>query len=96
MSKLADSKTLVSTDPTRVPFKVLAFDLLALGKRKEAEELASLGRKEIQLAEDEMPGLMALQLANAVEAYNLARKRAPNYAHRIIQVNVVRFNNGKD
>jgi hypothetical protein len=38
----------------------------------------------------------ALQLANAVEAYNLARKRAPNYAHRIIQVNVVRFNNGKD
>jgi hypothetical protein len=45
---------------------------------------------------DEMPGLMALQLANAVEAYNLARKRAPNYAHRIIQVNVVRFNNGKD
>ncbi len=61
MSKLADSKSLVSTDPTRVPYKVLAFDLLALGKRKEAEELASLGRKEIQLAEDEMPGLMALR-----------------------------------
>jgi hypothetical protein len=37
-----------------------------------------------------------LQLDNAVEAYNLARKRATNYAHRIIQVNVVRFNNGKD
>jgi adenosylhomocysteinase len=61
MSKLADSKTLVSTDPSRVPFKVLAYDLLDAGKRKEAEEIASLGRKEIQLAEDEMPGLMALR-----------------------------------
>jgi hypothetical protein len=38
----------------------------------------------------------ALALKYAVEAYNSARKRAPNYAHRIIQVNVVRFNNGKD
>jgi hypothetical protein len=43
-----------------------------------------------------------LQLDNAVEAYNSARKRAPNYEHRIIQVNVVRYNgkpqnqNGKD
>jgi hypothetical protein len=37
----------------------------------------------------------ALQLANAVEAYNLAIKRAPNYHHRIIQVNVVQFNNIK-
>ena len=40
MSKLADSKTLVSTDPSRVPFKVRAFDLLAAGKRKDAEEIA--------------------------------------------------------
>lgn len=37
----------------------------------------------------------ALALANATEGYNHARKRAPNYAHRIIQVNVVRFAYGK-
>ena len=61
MTKLAAGKSLVSTDPSRVPFKVRAFDLLEQGKRKEAEEIASLGRKEIQLAEDEMPGLMALR-----------------------------------
>lgn len=61
MSKLANAKTLASSDPSRVPFKVRAFDLLEQGKRKDAEELASLGRKEIQLAEDEMPGLMALR-----------------------------------
>lgn len=33
----------------------------------------------------------ALALANAAEAYKLARKRAPHYAHRIIQINVVQF-----
>jgi len=37
----------------------------------------------------------ALALANATEAYNRARKRAPDYAHRVIQLNVVRFSNGK-
>ncbi len=46
---------------TRLPFKVKAFDLLAAGKKEEAAEIASLGRKEITLAEDEMPGLMALR-----------------------------------
>ncbi len=45
----------------RVPFKVRAFDLLAEGKRAEAQTLADLGRKEITLAEEEMPGLMALR-----------------------------------
>jgi adenosylhomocysteinase len=45
----------------RPPFKVKAFDLLAAGKKDEAAEIASLGRKEITLAEDEMPGLMALR-----------------------------------
>ena len=45
----------------RVPFKVRAFDLAAAGKREEAETLVALGRKEIELAEDEMPGLMILR-----------------------------------
>ena len=45
----------------RLPFKVRAFDLLAEGKREEAQTLADLGRKEIDLAEEEMPGLMALR-----------------------------------
>lgn len=45
----------------RLPFKVRAFDLLAAGKRDEAQALVALGRKEIELAEDEMPGLMALR-----------------------------------
>jgi adenosylhomocysteinase len=51
----------VSEDPNRLPFRVKAFDLLKAGKRSEAQEMADLGRKEIQLAEDEMPGLMALR-----------------------------------
>ncbi len=45
----------------RPPFKVRAFDLAAAGKREEAETLIKLGRKEIELAEDEMPGLMVLR-----------------------------------
>lgn len=49
----------------RLKFKVRAFDLLAAGKRAEAEELVELGRKEIMLAEDEMPGLMALRARHA-------------------------------
>jgi adenosylhomocysteinase len=62
MSTVVDTKKVaLASDPSRVPFKVRAFDLLAEGNREEAEALASLGRKEIQLAEDEMPGLMALR-----------------------------------
>jgi adenosylhomocysteinase len=62
MSLVLDKKTSsAASDASRVPFKVRAFDLLAQGNREEAEALASLGRKEIQLAEDEMPGLMALR-----------------------------------
>lgn len=45
----------------RLAFKVRAFDLLADGKREEALALVDLGRKEIMLAEEEMPGLMALR-----------------------------------
>jgi adenosylhomocysteinase len=58
MSAVATTKQAATE---RLPFKVKAFDLLAEGKRKEALELAELGRKEITLAEDEMPGLMALR-----------------------------------
>ena len=50
-----------NVDADRLPFKVRAFDLLAEGKEAEARELADLGRKEISLAEEEMPGLMALR-----------------------------------
>ncbi|QDV21824.1 adenosylhomocysteinase [Aureliella helgolandensis] len=55
----ATSPTAASTD--RLPFKVRAYDLLAAGKREEAQSLLDLGRKELTLAEDEMPGLMALR-----------------------------------
>ncbi|MCA9192418.1 MAG: adenosylhomocysteinase [Planctomycetales bacterium] len=58
MSAVASPKN-ASAD--RLPFKVRAFDLLAAGKREEAQVLLDLGRKEIMLAEDEMPGLMVLR-----------------------------------
>jgi adenosylhomocysteinase len=45
----------------RLPFKVRAFDLLKQGRDDEAAEMIRLGRKEIQLAEEEMPGLMVLR-----------------------------------
>lgn len=63
MSAVASPKTAKPTKATseRPKFKVLAFDLLAEGKRAEAEQLAELGRKEIMLAEDEMPGLMVIR-----------------------------------
>lgn len=64
MSAVASPKPASATKkPTeaRVPFKVKAFDYLAEGKRAEAEALVELGRKEIMLAEDEMPGLMAIR-----------------------------------
>jgi hypothetical protein len=34
-------------------------------------------------------------LANAVQVYDQARKRAPDYAHRIVQINVVRFSTSR-
>jgi adenosylhomocysteinase len=51
----------MSAVANRLAFKVKAYDLLAEGRRDEALALAELGRKEINLAEDEMPGLMALR-----------------------------------
>ncbi|MFN3192047.1 MAG: adenosylhomocysteinase [Aureliella sp.] len=62
MSTITKPETTQETaGSSRSPFKVRAFDLLAEGKRAEAQELVDLGRKEISLAEEEMPGLMALR-----------------------------------
>ncbi len=63
MSTVASPKTAkpAKAADERPKFKVRAFDLLAEGKRAEALELAELGRKEIMLAEDEMPGLMVIR-----------------------------------
>ncbi len=57
--KPAPAASASSTD--RPAFKVRAFDLLEAGKRDEAQALVDLGRKEMVLAEDEMPGLMSLR-----------------------------------
>jgi adenosylhomocysteinase len=67
MSTATPPKPAASAKPAgaRVPFKVRAFDLAAAGKREEAETLVALGRKEIELAEDEMPGLMILRQRHA-------------------------------
>jgi len=50
-----------SNSSSRPAYKVKAFDLLEEGRKSEAYELAALGRKELTLAEDEMPGLMILR-----------------------------------
>lgn len=61
MSTATEKKNAVDAGALRVPYKVKAFDYLAEGKREQAQELVDLGRMEILLAEDEMPGLMALR-----------------------------------
>ncbi len=61
MSAVASPKPSAAKSAARPPYKVRAFDLLADGKRAEAQALVDLGRKEIMLAEDEMPGLMVLR-----------------------------------
>lgn len=61
MSTATDTKATLDASALRVPYKVKALDLLAAGKRDEAQSLVDLGRMEILLAEDEMPGLMALR-----------------------------------
>ncbi len=61
MSTVVSPKPAAAKSAKRPAFKVRAFDLLADGKRAEAQGLVDLGRKEILLAEDEMPGLMALR-----------------------------------
>jgi adenosylhomocysteinase len=78
----------MSTATERVPFKVLAFDLLADGKRDEAQVLANLGREEIRLAEDEMPGLMALREQHAA-TQPLAGARIMGSLHMTVQTAVL-------
>ena len=90
MSTVADKKNTKPgvADASRVPFKVRAFDLLVAGKRAEAEEIASLGRKEIQLAEDEMPGLMALRARHG-KAKPLAGAKIMGSLHMTVQTAVL-------
>ena len=90
MSTVVGSKNTVSAtaDASRVPFKVKAFDLLAAGRRAEAEEISSLGRKEIQLAEDEMPGLMALRARYGSEK-PLAGAKIMGSLHMTVQTAVL-------
>jgi adenosylhomocysteinase len=72
----------------RPPFKVKAFDLLKEGRNAEAYELASLGRKEIDLAEDEMPGLMALRKRFG-QAKPLSGARVMGSLHMTVQTAVL-------
>ncbi len=72
----------------RPAFKVKAFDLLEKGRREEAQELATLGRKEIQLAEDEMPGLMTLR-ARYSKSKPLAGARVMGSLHMTTQTAVL-------
>jgi adenosylhomocysteinase len=90
MSTVVDKKNSIpgAADANRLPFKVRAFDLLAAGKRAEAEELATLGRKEIQLAEDEMPGLMALRARHG-KAKPLAGAKIMGSLHMTVQTAVL-------
>ncbi|GIW97408.1 MAG: adenosylhomocysteinase [Pirellulaceae bacterium] len=72
----------------RLPFKVKAFDLLAEGKRDQAQALVDLGRKEITLAEAEMPGLMALRQRYA-EQKPLAGTKIMGSLHMTVQTAVL-------
>ncbi len=72
----------------RLPFRVRAFDLLAAGDREAAEALAALGRKQIRLAEDEMPGLMAIREKYAKDR-PLAGVRIMGSLHMTIQTAVL-------
>lgn len=77
-----------AADSDRLPFKVRAFDLLAEGKREEAQALAELGRKEITLAEEEMPGLMALRERHGA-AQPLAGVKIMGSLHMTVQTAVL-------
>ncbi len=84
----ATSKTPGATGAARPPFKVKAFDLLAAGEREEALALVELGRKEVRLAEDEMPGLMAIRKKYAAQK-PLAGARVMGSLHMTVQTAVL-------
>lgn len=75
-------------DSDRLPFKVKAFDLLAEGRASDAYEIAALGRKEITLAEDEMPGLMILR-QRLGKSKPLAGARIMGSLHMTVQTAVL-------
>ncbi|MFK7738371.1 MAG: adenosylhomocysteinase [Pirellulaceae bacterium] len=77
-----------ATSAERLPFKVRAFDLLAEGKREAAQELVDLGRNEINLAEEEMPGLMALREQHA-DRQPLAGVKIMGSLHMTVQTAVL-------
>lgn len=77
-----------ATATERLPHKVRAFDLLAEGKREEAQALVDLGRNEISLAEEEMPGLMALR-ARYGEKQPLAGVKIMGSLHMTVQTAVL-------
>ncbi|MEM7559550.1 MAG: adenosylhomocysteinase, partial [Planctomycetota bacterium] len=77
-----------ATATERLPHKVRAFDLLAEGKRKEAQALVDLGRNEIALAEEEMPGLMALR-ARYCDKQPLAGVKIMGSLHMTVQTAVL-------
>jgi adenosylhomocysteinase len=80
------SGTGISTN--RPPYKVKALDLIAAGKREEGLELIQLGRTEIRLAEDEMPGLMALR-ARYGKSKPLAGAKIMGSLHMTVQTAVL-------
>ena len=73
---------------TNLTYKVRAFDLLSEGKREEAQTLVDLGRAEIRLAEDEMPGLMSLRVRHS-DAKPLAGARVMGSLHMTVQTAVL-------
>ena len=77
-----------ATATEQLPHKVRAFDLLAEGKREEAQALVDLGRNEISLAEEEMPGLMALR-ARYGEKQPLAGVKIMGSLHMTVQTAVL-------
>jgi len=77
-----------ATATERLPWKVKAMDLLADGNRAEAEDLVRLGRKEIELAEHEMPGLMATRRKYGKEQ-PLAGKKIMGSLHMTTQTAVL-------
>jgi adenosylhomocysteinase len=88
MSTVTSPKPAATKPETRPAFKVRATDLLARGKREEAEALVELGRKEIDLAEEEMPGLMVLRQRLAAKK-PLANVKIMGSLHMTVQTAVL-------
>ena len=72
----------------RPAYRVLALDLLQAGDRDAAQELVALGRNQIRLAEDEMPGLMSIR-DKFSDAKPLAGARVMGSLHMTVQTAVL-------